>query len=154
MKTILLTALAWIALTAALRAQGIANGGFESGLTGWRPLWTRTAEAGTLSLDRETVHAGHNAARVEHRGEQDWSLEPEQRIAVNPGDVFDFEAWLKLESRGGSATLCVSTWDREGHAADWSFGARTLSAPADWQRVRSRFVVPRQHRASPAAPHR
>ncbi|MGD0538182.1 MAG: glycoside hydrolase [Verrucomicrobiota bacterium] len=142
MKTILFTALAWIALTAALRAQGIANGGFESGLTGWRPLWTRTAEAGTLSLDRETVHTGRNAARVEHRGEQDWSLEPEQRIAVNPGDVFAFDAWLKLESRGGSATLCVSTWDREGHAADWSFGTRTLSASGGWQRVRSRFVVP------------
>ena len=142
MRTLLFTAVAWLALAGSVGAQSLANGGFEAGLTGWRPLWTRTAGTGTLSLDPETVHAGRNAARLEHRGEQDWSLEPEQRITVNPGDVFAFEAWLKVESHGGSATLCVSTWDRAGHAVDWSFGARTLSGSSGWQRVRTRFVVP------------
>ncbi len=142
MKRLLLFWLAVAAFAASGRANLLTNGGFESGLDGWHSLWTRDAGTGTLTLDHDTVNSGHAAVRIEHRGEHDWSLETAQRVPVAAGDVFALDAWLKLESRGGSVTLCVSTWDRDGHVVDWSFGARTLGESAGWRHVRSRFVVP------------
>src|ERR1017187_912544 len=142
MKTIFRVLLATMALTLASSAGVITNGGFESGLAGWRPLWTREANAGSLSLDASTVRSGKYSARIEHRGEKDWSLEPALRLTVQPGEVFELEAWLKVESRGGSVTLCVSTHDAQGKALDWSYGERSLNDTADWQRVRTQFVVP------------
>ena len=75
-------------LTISTLAATITNGGFESGLAGWRPLWTREAKAGSLAVDRETAHSGKSSARIEHRGEKDWSLEPARRVSVQPGDVY------------------------------------------------------------------
>jgi hypothetical protein len=134
--------LATAVLTFCSRAALITNGGFEAGLAGWRPLWKRDAAVGTLTLDSKTSHVGKNSARIEHRGEKDWSLEPALRVTVQAGNVFELEAWLKLEGRGGSATLCVSTHDAQGKALDWSYGERLLHDTADWQRVRTRFIVP------------
>lgn len=143
------------ALTAAGRAATITNGGFESGLTDWRPLWTREAKAGSLAVDRETAHSGKSSARIEHRGEKDWSLEPVEHISVQPGDVFELEAWVKLaraSAGDGSATLCVATYDAQGRAIDWSFGARTVREVTDWRRVQSRLVLPEGvSMSSPAA---
>jgi hypothetical protein len=142
MKTIIQIWLATMAMTMASGADIIKNGGFESGLADWRPLWTRDANVGSLILESNTVHSGNFSARIEHRGERDWSLEPALRVSVQPGEVFELEAWLKLESRGGSATLCVSTHDAQGKALDWSYGERSLQDTADWRRVRTRFIVP------------
>ena len=124
------------------RADIVTNGGFESGLAGGRPLWTRDANAGTLTLDSSTAHAGRFSARIDHRGEKDWSFEPSRRVPVQAGEVFELQAWLKVESRGGSVTLCVSTHDAQGKALDWSYGERSLQTTADWQQVRTRFIVP------------
>jgi hypothetical protein len=143
MKTLLRIGLATMALTLGSGAGIVTNGGFESGLAGWRPLWTRDVQVGTLTLDSQTPHSGRNSARIEHRGENDWSLEPALRVPVQAGDIFELEAWLKLESQGASATLCVSTHDQQGRALDWSYGERSLHDTADWQRVRTRFIVPR-----------
>ena len=131
-----------MALTLVSSAGVITNGGFESGLAGWRPLWTRDAKVGSLILDSSTSHSGKYSARINHRGENDWSLEPALRVPVQAGDVFELEAWLKLESRGASVTLCVSTHDAHGKVLDWSYGGRSLLDTADWQRVRTRFIVP------------
>jgi hypothetical protein len=142
MKHLLCTLLAAGALTLPAAAATVTNPGFEAGLDGWRPLWTRDVNAGTLALDRQTVHSGSAAARVDHRGEKDWSFEPMGRLPVSPGDVFELDAWLKIESRGGSATLCVSTHDAAGAAFDWAYGGRSIQDTSPWQRLRTRFVVP------------
>jgi len=142
MKTSLPLWLAIVALSACSAATIVTNGGFETGLAGWRPLWTRDANVGALTLDIQTSHGGSNSARVEHRGKNDWSLEPPLRVPVQAGDVFGFEAWLKLENHGGSVTLCVSTHDAQGKALDWSYGGRSPHATTDWQRIRTRFIVP------------
>ncbi len=113
-----------------------------SRLAGWRPLWTREAGAGSLNLDARTLHGDRFSARIEHAGGQDWSLEPARRVSVQPGDVFELEARLKLESRGGGVTLCVATCDARGTALDWSHGGRSRNNTADWERVQTRFIVP------------
>jgi hypothetical protein len=108
-----------LALTPICQAGMVTNGGFEAGLAGWRSLWTREANAGSLALDTNTVHGGRFSARVEHPGQKDWGLEPTGRVPAQPGDVFELEAWLKLASGGGGVTLCVSTHDAQGQAIDW-----------------------------------
>ncbi|MBI5386512.1 MAG: carbohydrate binding domain-containing protein [Verrucomicrobia bacterium] len=141
MKVNLWLALQVVLAAGPLQAAIVTNGGFEAGLGGWR-FWTRDANAGTPSLDQKVVHSGRQSARVEHRGENDWSFEPSGRVPAQPGDVFELETWLKLESQGASATLCASTHDAQGKAVEWSYGARSLHDTGDWQRVRTRFVVP------------
>lgn len=119
----------------------VTNGGFESGLSGWRSLWTREAGAGRVALDREVFHAGMAAARIEHRGTNDWSFEPDARVPVQAGDIVEFESWVRVAG-AGSATLCASTWTAEGSNVSWTSGERTLQATNSWTRLRSRFVVP------------
>lgn len=119
----------------------LANGGFEAGVVEWRSLWCRDANAGTLTLDHQDVHGGTNAVRIEHRGEHDWSFEPSRRIDVLPGDIYEMEAWLKLQGTG-NATVCVSTWDAQGRNMGWSYGGRSVRASEHWAVCQSRFVVP------------
>lgn len=124
-------------------AAQIQNSGFESGLDGWRSLWTRESAAGELSLDSNSLHSGKTAARIQHRGEKDWSFEPLARISVKAGDVFELNAWLKMAAEGeADSTLCAATYDADGKAIDWSYGARSTSQTSDWRRMQSRFVIP------------
>jgi hypothetical protein len=82
---------------------------------------SRDPKAGTVTADPDVHHDGKQSARLEHRGERDWSFEPDSRVAVQPGDLFELEAWLKVHG-SGSATLCVATVDSSGKVTDWSFG--------------------------------
>ena len=125
---------------ALLRGATFTNGGFETGLEGWR-FWTRDKGAGSVTPDDQVRHSGKWSARLEHRGEQDWSLEPGERLSVQPGDYFELEFWVRTEG-AGSVTCCVSTWDREDKAVDWSYAGRQAAAGAGWQRLQSRVLVP------------
>lgn len=118
----------------------VRNGGFESGLDGWR-TWARAAQGITAAPDSECVRGGRTALRLEHRGAEDWSLEPDLRLEVQPGDLLELECWVRVQG-GGSATLCVSTWDAQGKVVAWAYGERTASAEQDWRHLRSRVVVP------------
>ena len=122
-------------------AATLTNGGFEQGLDGWRPFWSREKQAGGAYADLATFHTGKAAARLEHRGEQDWSFEPDRRFDTQPGDLFEFTGWFKTTGPG-RVELCVATWDRNGQVIEWSYGGRTAPGGADWQHVRARFVVP------------
>jgi hypothetical protein len=64
------TALLLLFLTSA-RAAEVDNGGFESGLSGWKQLWTREPSAGVVSVDQNVFHGGRQGARIEHMGQQD-----------------------------------------------------------------------------------
>jgi hypothetical protein len=133
---ILLVGLAW-----SCQANLVENGGFESGLKGWRPLWTRQAAAGRLFLDEQVFHTGARAARIEHEGTEDWSFEPELRVPAQAGDIFELEVWAKLQGTG-SLTLCASTWDAREHNLSWTAGKQTAHAMEEWTRLTTRFVVP------------
>jgi hypothetical protein len=136
----------WLAATFALTtlacsaAGAIANPGFEAGLEGWRPLFTREPKMGRATVDRENAHSGQASVRIEHTGEKDWSFESAARLAVETGDVLEVETWIKLQG-ASSVTLCVSTWDQSGKNVNWSHGAQTTRAQTGWQLVRGRFVV-------------
>jgi len=143
MKTFLRLILVSVVLTTSSFAGVIKNGSFEDGLAGWRPLWTREADAGTLTLESQFVHSGKKSVRIEYRGARDWSFEPDTRVPVNPGELFELTAWVKLTGQGGgSATLCVSTWDMRGKVQQWSYAARSIREAGDWQRLFARFIIP------------
>jgi len=126
--------------TAAIAGESqFHNGGFESGLSGWR-LWSRTPGALTSALENKNVHSGQTALLLEHPAEQDWSLEPSIRLEVQPGDLVELNCWVKVTG-GGTATLCASTWDAEGKVVAWSAGEQTVSEGADWQHLQTRVVA-------------
>jgi hypothetical protein len=119
----------------------ITNGGFESGLSGWRPAWSRQPGAIKVSIDSRAAHGGTASAKIEHQGTNDWSFETQVRIPVQPGDIVEMQAWLRFQGPG-SVTLCASTWDAQGKAVDWSYGERTVRAVGDWSRLYTRFLIP------------
>jgi hypothetical protein len=119
----------------------VENGGFESGLKGWRPFWSRQPGAGRVVVDEQVAHSGARAARIEHEGAEDWSFEPETRVPAQSGDIFELEVWAKLPGPG-SVTLCASTWDAQGRNVSWTEGGRTANRLDGWTRLTSRFMVP------------
>ena len=119
----------------------VSNGGFESGLSGWRPFWSRQPGAGQAVVDHTIFRTGAAAARIEHLGTNDWSFEPDLRVSVQPGEILELEAWAKVEGQG-SVSLCASTWTADNKNLSWSLGERSLEAANEWTRLRSRFVVP------------
>jgi Glycosyl hydrolases related to GH101 family, GH129/Carbohydrate binding domain len=124
----------------SLQATPFTNGGFEAGLDGWR-FWTRDRDAGTVTLERQVRHEGNQSARIEHRGEQDWSFEPGERVSVQPGELFELEVWVRAEGES-SITLCASTWNKDGKAIEWSYVERAAQSGRQWQLLRTRLLVP------------
>jgi len=92
-------------------------------------------------VEREVVREGQQAVRIEHTGTEDWSFAQAKRMDVEPGEIYEFSAWVRLEGRG-TATLGVVLYDKAGKVLDWAFGGRTTGATGDWQRLRTRFVIP------------
>jgi hypothetical protein len=141
MKTIL--HFLWISswAMATLAADLLPNGGFEQGNAGWRPLWTRELGTGKAALDNRIFHGGNTSCRIEHTGPADWSLNAEATLPTAAGDWFELEGWVKVQGNG-NATLCVTTYDGNGQAVEWSYAARTLEGTHDWTHLFTRFVVP------------
>jgi len=119
----------------------IPNGGFEQGLQGWSPVWTRDPNVGSVSIDKSTRHSGQASAQIKHLGDRDWSFAPSSQIRVKTGEIFRLSAWVKLEGPG-SATLCAITYDANGRPVDWVYGARSVRSTGGWKHLESRFVIP------------
>ena len=95
------------------RRNVLANGDFESGLSGWNPLWTRQPTAGSASLDRTICHDGGASVRIEHRGGGDWSLAADRPVLVKAGEVYEYSGWMRIEGRG-RAEISVTLRDAAG----------------------------------------
>ncbi|MFP4058569.1 MAG: glycoside hydrolase [Candidatus Brocadiia bacterium] len=119
----------------------VANGGFEAGLEGWHPLWTRAPKAGEAAVDRTVRHGGRQAARIVHTGARDWSFGQERELSVEPGQVYELGGWVRLEG-AGRAELCVVLRDAAREVISWTFAGRSTGASPRWRLLRSRFVVP------------
>jgi hypothetical protein len=132
-----------LAALPALADQGVLlpNGGFEAGTEGWHAFWTRDAGAGAAALDVEVRHDGEQSIRIEHRGDKDWSLGHTLRLRVQPGEIFELSAWVRMEGTG-SATLGVVTLDAGEKTLDWSHGSQTARGARDWLLLRCRFSIP------------
>ncbi len=119
-------------------ARVVVEDGFEAGLSGWAPLWTREQGAGQVQLDQQTSRAGRQAVRIEQRGQQDWSFHRVKTHPAVPGEIYQLSAWLRVEG-SGSATLGVVLRGENDRVIDWSFGGVSVGAGRQWQRVESRL---------------
>ncbi len=129
-----------LAAASAPQENLLVNGDFEQGLAGWSELWTRTP-GGTLALDRQQPHGGNQAVRIEHSGQQDWSLAQRQPREVKPGQLYELSGWVRLLGKG-DATLCVTLRDAGGQVIDWIYAGQTTGATDGWRLLRSQFIVP------------
>lgn len=118
----------------------IAGGRFEQGLSGWSRFWSRTGE-GEAQVDSAVRREGRPTLRVEHRGQQDWSLAQLKRLDAKPGQVYQWSAWVRLEGPG-EANVSVTLYDSRGQALDWIFGAQSTKATSQWRNLRGRFLTP------------
>lgn len=139
-KTILLYAvLSLYCCSEGTSANLVTNGGFEETrqgqALGWMDLWTRKPGCGEVALDKQVSRSGSYAARIEHRGAEDWSFSSEKRLDVKPGDLFTIQAWVKIKGTGNT-TIGVITYDEKGKALEWAFGERTAAGPRDWHLLR------------------
>jgi len=140
-RTFLIVVLTLLASPVAVQADNLlTNGDWEQGGTGWNRVWSRTGDV-KAELDQKEKHGGRQAIRVEHTGEQDWSLGQEKRLTVKPGAIYELSGWMRVDGKG-TGTLNVALFDAKGEAIDWSFGGRSLRATKGWKEVRSRFIIP------------
>jgi hypothetical protein len=118
-----------------------ANGDFEAGLQGWSGLWTRLEGGGQVALDEDLAHGGRRCARIDHTGPDDWSFMWGGPMPVEPGRIFEFAGWVRLQGQG-TVHLGVVLRDADGRVLDWEFAERRQTTPTDWTELKSRFVVP------------
>jgi hypothetical protein len=116
------------------------NGGFEAGLEGWS-LWSRDATASHLSLQTNGVYQGNRCAVVVHTGTKDWSLQPGQKLPVQPGDLLELSIAVR-KSGPGDVTLCASTWSAGEAALSWSYAEQSAEDRPEWQVLRTRVFIP------------
>jgi Glycosyl hydrolases related to GH101 family, GH129/Carbohydrate binding domain/Family of unknown function (DUF5696) len=137
----------WVCLSAAPVQAGAAseqllsNGDFEKGTEGWNALWAREPGAAKAVLDDAERHGGAHALRIEHTGQRDWSLAHSLNPAVQPGEIYELTAWVRVQG-AGSATLGVVTRDASGKTLDWAYGGRSMTETKGWRCLRSRFIIP------------
>ena len=121
--------------------QFLRNGDFEKGTEGWEPVWAREPGAAKAVLDTVERHGGAQALRIEHSGQRDWSLAHSLNLKVQPGEIYELSAWVRVQG-AGSVTLGVVTRDTAGKTLNWAYGARSTTETKGWLCLRSRFVVP------------
>jgi len=106
--------------------QLLINGDFEKGTEGWDPVWAREAGAAKAVLDAAERHGGVRALRIEHTGRQDWSLKHSLELKVQPGEIYELSAWVRVRG-AGRVTLGVVTRDAAGNTIDSSYGGRSTA---------------------------
>ena len=143
----LLLVLAWYAVACG-QENLLPNGGFESGNSGhpdgWSALWAREPGKASCSLDQTVFHGGRQSLKVEHSGQEDWSLGAGPSLAVKPGDLFRLEGWARFAG-GGSASVGVVAFDAGNHALNWFYAAgQAPRAPPNGDACRSPSPQARQ----------
>jgi len=137
----------WACLVAMPGKAGVAseqllsNGDFEKGTEGWNVLWARESGVAKAVIDDAERHGGARALRIEHTGQRDWSLAHSLNLAVQPNEIYELTAWVRVQG-AGNVTLGVVTRDAAGKTLDWAYGGRSTTETKNWRCLRSRFIIP------------
>lgn len=126
----------------AIQGRNVLEAGdFETDPAGWTSLWSREAGKIRLVVDESRRYTGKRSVRIEHTGENDWSLSLGKPLPVEPGQVWELKAALWVEGPGDAA-ICAIVRDRSGNVIDWTFGERSARSTEGWQVLSSRIVIP------------
>jgi len=118
----------------------LQNGNFENGTEGWNPLWARDPMAVRGVLDTAERHGSTQSLRIEHTGQKDWSLTPSLTLKVQPGEIYELSAWVRVQG-AGSAMLCAIARDAGGKVINWAYGGQVAREAKEWRFLRSHFVI-------------
>jgi len=118
----------------------LKNGAFEKGSEGWEAVWARDPSAVKAVLDPAEHHGSAQSLRIEHTGEKDWSLAHSLHLKVQPGEIYELTAWVRVQGTGGT-TLGVVSRDAAGKVINWTYGAMSTHGTKEWCFQRSRFVI-------------
>jgi hypothetical protein len=121
----------------------LVNGDFEQALDGWAKGWSRSGRI-DVTVDTKIVHGGQAAARIQHRGECDWSLAQRRECRVTAGEIYELAGWARVDG-DGRVSLSVTLYDAQHHASQWTYGQRSVQGsggPGDWRPLDGRFVIP------------
>ncbi|MCL2348194.1 MAG: hypothetical protein FWC50_08015, partial [Planctomycetaceae bacterium] len=102
---------------------------------------SRTALPGDTSLPNNTAET---VIVVRHTNKTaDWALSSGKRIAVEPGDLFELSAVVRLSGQG-SGESSVVLYDANNNAICWSYSSQdTHDTNGQWVTLQSRFAIPR-----------
>jgi len=144
MKYIFISFCYIIACTAPVAAQNlIVNPGFESGTTGWDPLWVRTNGSGQGVVVSAPVHSGNAAYHITHNADSDWAFKQNNMMLVSPGSIYEFSVWANVVSPGTYSHITVAFFDAASNPITWEFTYQELTATnGTYQRFLIRFTVP------------
>jgi len=121
----------------------LTNPGFENDAFGWNGLWTRTPDAGKAEIVSHPVHSGNPALHIKHWGLEDWSFRPEKKIAVTPGYIYNFSAWVNVESLTGWTDLCITIFDANSEVIDWLYLKKSMDVTnGEYENFSTGFIVP------------
>jgi len=128
-KRQLLALVIFAGLTNAAAQNLIVNPGFQNDFTSWSALWTRDSGVGTAQIVTSPVHSGSKACHIHHWGLQDWSLEPQAVVAVKPGQLYEYSAWVRVDSlaAGGVVQISVVLRDTRDSVLDWSYATASCT---------------------------
>ena len=126
---------------AASAQEKIVNGDFEQDAEGWGRFWARSGE-GIAKVQSDAAQQGKRAVHIQYSGPADWSYPQSQPLAVQPGDIYELSGWLRKRG-AGKFTLSVILYDANQQAISWSYGGRDAAETDQWQRVQTRFAIPR-----------
>jgi hypothetical protein len=112
------------------------------GQTSWtfeKPhVWARDKDA--ITLEKQGDHF-----IVRHTGQRDWCMGGFQRIAVEPGEIFELRCRVKAVSEVGAVAVSTGVVLRDGAGQEikWIYGGAQVMTPCDWTELVSRFVLPK-----------
>ena len=122
----------------------IVNPGFENDFTQWSALWTHDAGVGTAQIITSPVHSGGKACHIHHWGLQDWSLEPQTIVSVKPGQLYEYSAWVRVDSlaSGGNVQINVVLRDGKDSVIDWSYATASCTlSNHSYRQYKSQFLT-------------
>jgi hypothetical protein len=120
----------------------LANPAFADGTAGWGAMWTLTPGSGMRAVVPGAGHEGMAALRIGQRGDDDWAIEQERRIAVATGERFALGGWVQGEAGSGTVTLSVVTRTSADAVMEWEFARQECAGVHAWQHLAGRFLVP------------
>ena len=110
--------------------------------------WSREASAIAVSQTSLPKDSPDDALKtvivVRHTGTRsDWALSAGKRIAVEPGDLFELSAVVRLSGQGNVGGSVVLR-DAQENAIRWSYSSKdTHDTGGNWVTLQSQFAVPR-----------
>ena len=123
----------------------VPNGGFEAGLEHWSGGWSRDEGALTVTVEQTGAPDGEQCVKLVHTGTHDWSLQPDDRLDVKTGDLFDIAARVRLRGTG-DVTASAILYNADNEAVSWSAGGGSSRQTGDdgtaWRRIDGKLLIP------------